>query len=314
MLNPFYKFWFEEKHYATPLGLLRISFGALMLISLAYNLPEVAYYYSTEGLIPEEHIHTLTNYPSFSLLDYVQSPVGVYFLHGIFMVVAVLFAIGYKTNYLKFLQFILLLSFQERNPLINNGGDALLMALSFYLMVSPCGRALSIDSLSQGIKKIAGWPIFLVRLHVAGMYLFSGMVKASSPVWVDGTAVNFILRNSTFNRINMDWITAIPFIIAPVTWFCMSFQLLFPFLVWFERFRKSLLALGFLMHLGIFIFLDVGGFSLVVFVAYAAFLKHEEIEAALQRIKKWFHKFREFASKKGRFLKTVRRVFSKIRS
>ena len=229
------------------------------------------------------------------------------------MVVMVLFTLGYKTKYVKFLQFILLLSFHERNPLINNGGDGLLMALSFYLMVSPCDKALSIDSLSQGIKKIAGWPIFLVRLHVAGMYLFSGMVKVSSPLWVDGTAVNFILRNGIFNRINMDWIIAVPFIIFPVTWFCMSFQLLFPFLVWFERFRKSLLALGFLMHLGIFIFLDVGWFSPAILVAYAAFLKHGEIEATLQRIKRWFHKFREFTSKKGRFLKTVRRVFFKNR-
>ena len=312
MLENFYKFWFEKKHYATPLGLLRIGFGTLMLISLAYDLPEVASYYSTEGLIPEEYIHTLTKYPRFSLLDYVQSPEGVYFLYGIFMVVMALFTLGYKTKYVKLLQFILVLSFHERNPLILEQG--LLRVLSFYLMISPCGIALSIDSLSRGLKKIAGWNVFLVKLHVAGMYLFSGIDKLFHESWIDGTAVNFILRNNIFNRVNMDWITAIPFIIFPLTWLSLLFQISFPALVWFERFRKPLLAAGFLMHLGIFIFLDVEWFSLTMLVAYAAFLKHEEIEAALQRIKRWFHKFREFASKKGRFLKTVRRVFSKIRS
>ena len=79
MLDHFYKFWFEEKHYATTLGLFRIVFGLLTLIMLAYGMPEVAYYYSAEGVIPEEYIHTLTNYPRFSFLDYVQSPEGVYF-------------------------------------------------------------------------------------------------------------------------------------------------------------------------------------------------------------------------------------------
>ena len=315
MLEPFYKFWFEEKHYATPLGLLRITFGVVTLMVLAYDLPEVAFYYSTDGLIPGEHVQTLSRYPRLSLLDYVHEPAGVYFLYGVFMVVMVLFTIGYKTKYLKFLPFIFLLSFHERNPIILNGGDALLRALSVYLMVSPCGKALSIDSLSGSIKKkVFGWPVFLIQLHIAGLYLFSGMAKLSSPLWVDGTAVNFILRNNIINRFNMDWITAVPFIVFLLTWFCIFSQISFPVLVWFERFRKPVLAAGFLMHFGVFIFLEVGWFSPIILAAYAAFLKHEEIEAALQRIKRWFHKFREFASKKGRFLKTVRRVFSKIRS
>ena len=62
------------------------------------------------------------------------------------MVVIILFILGYKTEWLKFVQFILLLSFHERNPVILHGGDILLRALSFYLMLSPCGKALSIDS------------------------------------------------------------------------------------------------------------------------------------------------------------------------
>ena len=309
MLETFYKFWFEEKHYATPLGLLRIVLGIVTLINLVYELPEVANYYGPEGLVPGEHVHTLSKYARFSLFDSIQSMTGVYFMYFVFITVMVLFTLGYKTKYMKFLQFILILSFHERNTLILNGGDTLLRALSFYLMISPCGKALSIDSLSAGIKKIAGWPVLLIKLHIAALYFVSTIEKFSSQRWIDGTAVNFILRNNTFNRVNMDWIAEIPLIVFALTWFCLFLQVLFPFLVWFENFRKPLLAAGFLMHLGIFIFLEVGWFSPVMFTAYVAFLKHEEIESTLQRIKRWFHKFREFASKKGKFLKTGCRGF-----
>ena len=307
MLERFYRFWFEERHYATPLGLLRILFGVLMLISLAYDLPEVAYYYSTEGLIPEEHIHTLTNYARFSVLDYVQSPAGVYVVYMVFMAVMLLFTLGYKTKYVKFLQFILVLSFDERNPLILEQG--LLRALSFYLMISPCGKALSIDSLSAGIKKIAGWHVLLIKMHVAGMYFFAGIEKLAYQSWIDGTAVNFILRNNIFNRVNMDWITAIPFVIFPLTWLSLLFQVSFPAAIWFERFRKPLLLAGLIMHLGIFIFLDVEWFSLTMLAAYAVFLKHEEICAAIWRIKKKYHKSWRFLSEKSGSLKKISRKF-----
>ena len=307
MLEKFYKFLFEERHYATPLGLLRILFGILMLVSLAYDLPEVAEYYSTEGLIPEEHIDTLTKYPKFSVLDYVQSPAGVYVVYLIFMGVMLLFTLGHKTKYVKFLQFILVLSFHERNPLILEQG--LLRAISFYLMISPCGRALSIDSLSAGIKKIAGWHVLLIKMHLAGMYLFAGLEKLSYQAWIDGTAVNFILRNNIFNRVNMDWITAIPFVIYPLTWLSLLFQISFPAAIWFERFRKPLLLAGLLMHVGIFIFLDVEWFSLTMLAAYAVFLKHEEICTAVWRIKKGYHKSRIFVSEKSGSLKKISKKF-----
>ena len=134
---------------------------------------------------------------------------------------------------------------------------------------------------------------------MAAMYFFSGIAKISEELWINGTAVNFILRNDVFNRFNMDWITAIPVIVYSLTWLCLFFQLSFPFLVWFERFRKPLLLAGLLMHVGIFIFLEVGWFSLVMFTAYAAFLKHEEIEAAINVIKKGLKKLKKILPKKA---------------
>ena len=149
-------------------------------------------------------------------------------------------------------------------------------------------------------------------MHVAGMCLFAGLEKLSYQSWIDGTAVNFILRNNIFNRVNMDWITAIPFVIFLLTWLSLLFQISFPAAIGFERLRKPLLLAGLLMHAGIFIFLDVEWFSLTILAAYAVFLKHEEIEATLLRIKKAFSEFRTFLAKKVGVLKMrLGRLFNK---
>ena len=197
---------------------------------LVYDIPLVAYYYSTDWLVPGEHIQTLSSHPKFSLLYYADSPAMVYSLYGIFILVMVFFTIGCKTKYLKFLPFIFLLSLHERNPLLLNGGDHLLRAFSFYLMISPCGEALSIDSLSAKIKKkISGWSVILIKLRLAGTYFFSSIAKLQSTSWIDGTAVNFILRNNIFNRVNMDWITVVPLMVLFLTWFTLFSSFHSPF-------------------------------------------------------------------------------------
>ena len=146
------------------------------------------------------------------------------------------------------------------------------------------------------------WSVILIKLHLAGVYFISSIAKLQSTSWIDGTAVNFILRNNIFNRVNMDWITAVPLIVFLLTWFTLFFQFSFPFLVWFERYRKPLVVAGVLIHLGIFIFIDAAWFGPIVLAVYAIFLKHEEIEVAVCIIKKKVRKFRGFLPRQ-QFLK-----------
>jgi len=289
MLNTLYKFWFEKKP-ATPLGLVRILFGLAVLLSFVYESNQIIDFYSTEGFVPGEYVPAFFRDTRFSLLDYFQEPAAVYVLYAAMLIVFVLFTVGYKTKYMKFLQFILLLSFQERNFLILNSGDTLLRVISFYLMISPCGESLSIDSLKKHAKKISVWSIRLIQFQLAVVYFFAGIAKFGTQSWMDGSAVNYILRNSLFNRFSMDWIIAFPFIIMFLTWFSLTFELALPFLIWFKKFRRPILGIGVFLHISIFLFLDVGWFSLSTLAIYPIFLKHEEIMAANRLARKWVPK------------------------
>jgi len=295
MLNKLYKFWFERQP-STALDLVRITFGLVVFLSYAYSWGQVTAFYSAEGFIPGDYVQSFFRDTRFSLLDYFQDPLTVQVLYAVFLIVIVLFTIGYKTKYMKILQFILLLSFQERNFLILNSGDTLIRVMSFYFMISPCGKSFSIDAMLSKVRntKISIWTVRLMQFQLAVVYFFAAQAKLGKEVWMDGTAVNYIVRNSIFNRFNAEWITNIPTVVNLVTWSTLFVVVAFPFLIWFDKFRKPMLALGVMMHAGIFIFLDVGWFSLIVFALYPIFLTHEEIIAAknwiASRFPENFHK------------------------
>ena len=56
------------------------------------------------------------------------------------------------------------------------------------------------------------------------------------------------------------------------TWAAFAFEATFVFLVWPRRQRLWVLGAGVLFHLGIDTFLDIGFFSIAIYLAYLAFL------------------------------------------
>ena len=291
MLEKIYGFWFKKRP-GTSLGLLRILFGVMVLVTFGSDMFQIIRLYGNDGLLPSETIPSF-EWVRFSPLEHVQNPLLIYLAYFLLLVVAFLFTIGYKTRYVGIVQFILILSFHERNLLILNGGDTFLRIMSFFIMFSPCGQALSIDSLSKGKPKaVSIWSVRVIQIYVCMVYFFSGLVKLFHQPWVEGNALSFVLRTEVINRFNVDWITSMPFFLSLLTWFFLFSQLSFCVFIWFRIFRKPLLLTGAFMHLGIFIFLDVGWFGLQFLVSYAVFLKHEEILGVVHRIRHWLFRFR----------------------
>ena len=278
MLEKIYGFWFEKRP-ATSLGLIRILFGLVTLLSLTYNISDFSAFYTTEGFAFSENFPAQFNKVPF--LDSLLHFLSPHILYAVLIVVMVFFTLGYKTRYLKFLQFILLVHFNEINLQVLNSGNLFATATSFYLMLSPCGESLSLDSLSaRTTKKIPVWHLRLFQFQLVVIYLFSSLAKLPTTLWINGTALNFALRNGSFSRFNMDWIASPPFVTSLLTWSFLFFLFSFPFLMWFKDFRKPLLAVGVFMHLGILVFMDVGWFSLFVLSVYPAFFNHNDLAGA----------------------------------
>ena len=57
-----------------------------------------------------------------------------------------LLTIGWQTRVVGVLFYLATLSLHHRNILTSSGADSLLMIMSFYVMLAPCGAAYSLDA------------------------------------------------------------------------------------------------------------------------------------------------------------------------
>lgn len=160
--------------------------------------------------------------------------------------------------------------------------DRLLFYLAIGLLLSPVGeRGLH----AKWRSPAARWYLLVV---FCALYGSTGMLKLLyEPGWWDGTALPAHLVHRTFGRGHAlaAWVSGQTWITAPMGWWTVAFEVGFPFLVWFRRTNYWVLAAGAAFHLGIFVLMDVGAFSLVAVAAYPALLHPEEARRLWGRVR-----------------------------
>ncbi|WP_303310661.1 HTTM domain-containing protein [Hymenobacter sp. BT730] len=179
------------------LGLMRIALAAVLLTDLAIRSTDLEAHYANMGVLP---LHALfancwTPY-QFSL----------HTISGLWQVQALLFLIaagvagalllGYHTRLMTVLSWLLLVSVQNRNPLISQGGDDLLRMLLFWGIFLPWGRCYSLDARHKPLPASfsyfsAATVAYMVQL--AMLYWCTALLK-SGPEWTqEGTALYYAL-------------------------------------------------------------------------------------------------------------------------
>lgn len=151
-------------------------------------------------------------------------------------------------------------------------------------------------------------PIWPYRLHLWQMillYTSSAIMKFSGGTWRSGAAVGIVLHHNHFSRFSPELADALMPIVPFITYFTLFSQLAWVLLLplgllsFFFRtefitstFKRALLICGVLVHGGIFLFMDIGTFSLAVLVSYLGLLRDEDFEAMSAFRKRWFSKRR----------------------
>jgi hypothetical protein len=189
----------------------------------------------------------------------------------------------------------------------HSGGayDELAKNILLFLLVSGCGRSLSVDAWRAARRPGASpadhlapaWPRYALIFQLVLMYWATGMQKVSSG-WVPGGAADalwYIFQQPTWQRTDMTWLApafAVTQVATLGTWF---FEQAAPVLLlayWFRHTRtrpgrlraafnrldvRSLyLLLGVAMHIGIELTMEVGAFSWATMAIYAAALHPDE--------------------------------------
>lgn len=253
------------------LALLRMATAVVVLLDLAIRSTDLEAHYSNMGVLPLGAIfeHAWVSY-QFSL----------HAASGLWQAQAVLFAIaagiggallaGYHTRLATVASWVLLVSLQNRNTLIGQGGDDLLRMLLFWGIFLPWGRVWSWDARGKPAPArldyfSAATVAYIVQLAL--LYWCTALLK-NGPEWTQtGTAIYYALSLDQLLLPVGRLLYPYPDLLRFLTFATYYTELLLPFALFLPvgvaRWRLLVVGVLFGFHLGISLTLYVGLFFII---------------------------------------------------
>ena len=169
------------------LAMMRIGVGLLLLADLWMRAPDVVAWLTDGGVLPRDLSMQFSNSYRWSLYWLNGSELWATSLMAIAALFAVMLVLGLRTRIAGVASFILLVSLQNRNPLLLQGGDNLMLLMVFWGCFLPWGQRLAIDAsmVRQPTNNNRLLNIVSVALviQVLSVYFFSALLKTGS-AWV----------------------------------------------------------------------------------------------------------------------------------
>lgn len=237
-----------------------------------------------------------------SIYYHVTSPGWIVAIHVFFLVVTLLFTVGFATRITGALSWIGAMSYVQRSTDTVFGLDTMMMILLLYLMVGPSGATLSVDrwiqkwrARRQGLpippvepSYSANFAIRLMQVHFCVIYLASGATKLLGSTWWSGTSLNYIMLNPMFAPMKNPIYLFVMKSLASTRWvwetamsvsilFSVMTEIGFPFLVWDRRWRWAAICASIMLHTGIAIFMGLTTFSLMMIIFVCCFVPPDVI-------------------------------------
>lgn len=277
---------------AERVAIFRISVAAIVLLDTLISLmPDAADWFGPDAVFSPGQFESWRRYAmNWTILPTDASMTLVYALLGLLALSALLVLLGVGTRAACVAMWVLLMSFQIRNPHVLNAGDILLRCGAFYLVLMPAGAAWSVDNLIRrrlGWRVhgwVAPWSLRLAQIQIGLLYTFTGIEKLRSfdpdvlsdggylGDWVSGWAVYKTLVHGTIARWPMVFEHFPWWLFAPLTWATLVWELCWPALVFWRRTRWYALAFGYMLHMGIFLTMEVTHFSFTTLSYYWLFI------------------------------------------
>ena len=276
------------------LGLFRILFAAFVLMNIGGLYEHFIFLFTDEGIFSTDTARELLareqflgfgadpggaagffdgaalrqflQGPKYSLLFFWDSPAAFYAQFAAFAAVTTAFMLGWRTRLMGVLGWLLMLNITQRNPLYMEGTDLVYDCFYFYLILSRCGHAYSIDNwlrcrrlaragqlsvpggpgggagvapspaqpggLAAIYRRIPAWPRLLMILQLATIYVYTGCAKTGD-VWWRGDSLYYALNMDHFYRVPPQYLSAIfgTNLFRLMTWVVHIWQCSFPLVV-----------------------------------------------------------------------------------
>jgi hypothetical protein len=296
-------FWFCPIS-ARPLGAFRIVFGLTVLANLAVAAADLDHWYTGVGLLQGTEAREVAGPLRPSVLHWVQDPGSVRLWFAATAWAAVGLTVGWHTRIMAVLFYLGMLSIHHRNIVTNSGADALLMILTFYVMLSPCGTAYSLDSRRAAWKRgtlaeplIVPWAQRLIQVQIGLIYFNTAVFKSRGSSWLDGTALHYVLYNKEIGWLRLEFLTQYPLAVNVLTHAALVIEFALAFLLWFRATRPWVIVAGLSLHAGIHLMVNIPIFGELMVACYLLFLAPDELDVLLRRLdpRRWFGRSRASA-------------------
>lgn len=254
------------------LALMRISIGLILVLDTIERGRSLVAHYTDLGVLPRAHFLELFNNPWLISVHHMS---GTAFFEGILFIITGLLAvavlIGYRTTLATVLSWFLIISVQNRNPLVIQGGDVILRCVMFFAMFLPWGARWSFDNFRNKTKPAEEKLVFSAATvgyiaQIFVFYLFAGLLKTGVQ-WKDGTALYYALSidqlTTPFGHFLLGFPRALTFLTYSTIWLEIYGTLLFIFPLWNQYTRLVGIVLFAMFQIGINLSMSIGLFGAI---------------------------------------------------
>ncbi len=269
----FQRFWFEFDP-GENLKTFRIVFGGTLLLSYLERFLRFDQYFGSQRFCNLDQAIALSPgfyRPAFFWSFWPDSwNLAIYLL---LLTGLVVFICGRGGRLLGLLLWVVSYGFIQRNPPIVFGADFIGALFLLYTVLTPI-----LSKNKTGFLNRLGTSVGcrMIQVQLCVIYFYSGAEKLKGVEWWDGTALWAILSSPQIATFDFGFLRNFSFILALSTYLTLLFELFFPTLVWNHSLRKPFLIWGFLMHIGIALFMGMWTFSMVMVSTYVLFFKTNE--------------------------------------
>ena len=198
--------FFHTPEPVVGIAVFRVVWGCLLLVNGLLLLKDARRFFGPAGWLTaprHQRIFGRSRFSLFSLLP--ETDFSVWLVLATYFAAALLLTVGLFTRTASIMAFASLLSLHHRNPCVFHSGDSLMRLLTFLLIFSRAGDALSLDvyftSGELGVDVVASpWVPRLMQLQVAIVYLRTVFWKLRGQRWWNGTAAYFPTQIESFSR------------------------------------------------------------------------------------------------------------------
>ena len=273
--------WFYRRTSFRVVRCVQILTALPVLGSMLIFAPYLKEFFSHEGYLTAAQAMSIKSVSGggngTSLLFWCDDLWFVWVLFSVTLSAAVALLFGIQTQLAAAISWLGYMSFYNRFPSIGYGGSEILFMVLFWLIWLPTKK--------NSATAISGWPLRMIQINFAIIYLYAAITKLKGASWADGTEFLGVI-SSQYGIFNTYYLAEFPLLIAAFTIGSTITELSAVFLVWFQNTRRLALFLAFILNVGIYVSINVTFFPFAMFASGAAFLIDEDF-TSLHRLCLW---------------------------